>query len=651
MTNITKRSLVAAGVLAALMAGNVALAADVPAGVTLAEKQTLVRNNGSEVQSLDPHKIEGVPESNISRDLFEGLLVSDLDGHPAPGVAESWDNKDAKVWTFHLRKDAKWSDGTPVTAQDFVYSWQRSVDPNTASPYASYLQYGHIAGIDEILEGKKPITDLGVKAIDDHTLEVTLSEPVPYFYKLLVHPSTSPVPKAAIEKFGEKWTQPGNIVTNGAYTLKDWVVNERIVLERSPTYWNNAKTVINQVTYLPIASEVTDVNRYRSGEIDMTYNNMPIELFQKLKKEIPDEVHVDPYLCTYYYEINNQKPPFNDVRVRTALKLGMDRDIIVNKVKAQGDMPAYGYTPPYTDGAKLTQPEWFGWSQEKRNEEAKKLLAEAGYTADKPLTINLLYNTSDLHKKLAIAASSLWKKNIGVNVKLVNQEWKTFLDTRHQGTFDVARAGWCADYNEPTSFLNTMLSAAALVAVVVGTLYGSLSGYLGGKVDSVMMRLLEILNSFPFMFFVILLVTFFGQNILLIFVAIGMVSWLDMARIVRGQTLSLKRKEFIEAAQVGGVSTSGIVIRHIVPNVLGVVVVYASLLVPSMILFESFLSFLGLGTQEPLSSWGALLSDGANSMEVSPWLLLFPAGFLVVTLFCFNFIGDGLRDALDPKDR
>jgi len=193
--------------------------------------------------------------------------------------------------------------------------------------------------------------------------------------------------------------------------------------------------------------------------------------------------------------------------------------------------------------------------------------------------------------------------------------------------------------------------AAAFVAVILGTLYGSLSGYLGGKIDSAMMRLLEILNSFPFMFFVILLVTFFGQNILLIFVAIGMVSWLDMARIVRGQTLSLKRKEFIEAALVSGVSTRNIVLRHIVPNVLGVVVVYASLLVPSMILFESFLSFLGLGTQEPLSSWGALLSDGANSMEVSPWLLLFPAGFLVVTLFCFNFIGDGLRDALDPKDR
>ncbi|WP_045443609.1 oligopeptide ABC transporter substrate-binding protein OppA [Citrobacter sp. S-77] len=458
MSNITKKSLVAAGILTALIAGNVATAAVVPAGVQLAEKQTLVRNNGSEVQSLDPHKIEGVPESNINRDLFEGLLISDVDGKPSPGVAEKWENKDFKVWTFHLRKDAKWSDGTPVTAQDFVYSWQRLANPNTASPYASYLQYGHIVNIDDIIAGKKSVTDLGVKAVDDHTFEVTLSEPVPYFYKLLVHSSVSPVPKAVVEKFGDKWTQPANIVSNGSYKLKDWVVNERIVLERNTNYWDNDKTVINQVTYLPISSEVTDVNRYRSGEIDMTYNNMPIELFQKLKKEIPNEVHVDPYLCTYYYEINNQKAPFNDVRVRTALKLALDRDIIVNKVKNQGDLPAYSFTPPYTDGAKLVEPEWFKWSQEKRNEEAKKLLAEAGFTAEKPLTFDLLYNTSDLHKKLAIAAASIWKKNLGANVKLENQEWKTFLDTRHQGNYDVSRAGWCADYNEPTSFLNMVLS-------------------------------------------------------------------------------------------------------------------------------------------------------------------------------------------------
>ncbi|MDO5638694.1 MAG: oligopeptide ABC transporter permease OppC [Neisseria sp.] len=193
--------------------------------------------------------------------------------------------------------------------------------------------------------------------------------------------------------------------------------------------------------------------------------------------------------------------------------------------------------------------------------------------------------------------------------------------------------------------------AGALVAVLFGTVYGAVSGFFGGKTDMLMMRFLEILNAFPFMFFVILLVTFFGRNLVFIFVAIGLVSWLDVARIVRGQTLSLRRKEFVEAAEVGGVSKPAIVWRHIVPNVLGVVVVYASLLVPGMILFESFLSFLGLGVQEPMTSWGALLQEGAQTMQVAPWQLLVPSVLLVVTLFCFNFIGDGLRDALDPKDR
>ncbi|KHS77077.1 peptide ABC transporter substrate-binding protein [Pectobacterium brasiliense] len=460
MTHITTKKRVAAAIIAALSSTMAvsAFAATVPAGVQLAEKQELVRNNGAEVSSLDPHKIEGVPESNVSRDLLEGLVISDVNGKTSPGVAESWDNKDFKVWTFHLRKDAKWSNGEPVTAQDFVYSWQRLADPKTASPYASYLQYGHLLNIDDIIAGKKSPDTLGVKAIDDHTFEVALSEAVPYFYKLPVYVAMSPVNKAAIEKFGEKWTQPQNWVGNGAYKLKDWVVNEKIVLERNPQYWDNAHTVINQVTYLPIASEVTDVNRYRSGEIDMTYNQLPIELFQKLKKEIPNEVKVDPYLCTYYYEINNQKPPFNDVRVRTALRLGLSQDILTNKVKNQGDIPAYGFVPPYIDGFKAQTPEWFTWSQEKRNAEAKKLLAEAGYTANKPLTFNLLYNSSDLHKKMAIAASSIWKQNIGVDVKLENQEWKTFLNSRQQGTHDLARGGWCADYNEPSTFLNSMLS-------------------------------------------------------------------------------------------------------------------------------------------------------------------------------------------------
>ncbi|KFX22285.1 oligopeptide ABC transporter substrate-binding protein OppA [Pectobacterium betavasculorum] len=460
MTHITTKKRIAAATIAALSSTMVvsAFAAAVPAGVQLAEKQELVRNNGAEVSSLDPHKIEGVPESNVSRDLLEGLVIADVNGKTSPGVAESWDNKDFKVWTFHLRKDAKWSNGEPVTAQDFVYSWQRLADPKTASPYASYLQYGHLLNIDDIIAGKKSPETLGVKAIDDHTLEVTLSEAVPYFYKLPVYVAMSPVNKTAIEKFGDKWTQPQNWVGNGAYKLKSWVVNEKMVLERNPQYWDNAHTVINQVTYLPIASEVTDVNRYRSGEIDMTYNQLPIELFQKLKKEIPDEVKVNPYLCTYYYEINNQKPPFNDVRVRDALRMGLSQDILTNKVKNQGDIPAYGFVPPYIDGFNAQTPEWFTWSQAKRNEEAKKLLAEAGYTKQKPLTFNLLYNTSDLHKKIAIAAASIWKQNIGVDVKLENQEWKTFLNTRHQGTYDVARGGWCADYNEPSTFLNSMLS-------------------------------------------------------------------------------------------------------------------------------------------------------------------------------------------------
>ncbi|MGV3344247.1 oligopeptide ABC transporter substrate-binding protein OppA [Enterobacteriaceae bacterium LUAb1] len=463
MINITKKKQFALAIVTAICTLSIqdALAAKVPAGTQLAEQQALIRGNGAELQSLDPHKIEGVPESNVSRDVLEGLVINNASGQIIPGVAERWETKDDKVWVFHLRNTAKWSNGEPVTAQDFVYSWQRLADPKTASPYASYLQYGHLQNIDDIIAGKKSPDTLGVKAVNAHTVEVTLSESVPYFYKLLIHPAMSPVYQPVVEKFGEQWTQPANFVGNGAFKLKEWIVNERIVLERNPQYWDNANTILNTVTFLPISSEVTDINRYRSGGSDMTNNYLPIELYQKLKKEIPQEIHADPYLCTYYYEMNNQQPPFNNPLVRTALKLGLDRDIIVNKVKAQGEERAYSYTPPFIDGIKITPPQWFGWSQEQRNEEAKKLLEKAGYTADKPLTFNLLYNTSDLHKKLAIAAAALWKKNLGVTVKLENQEWKTFLDTRHQGNFDVARAAWCADYNEPTSFLNTMLSESS----------------------------------------------------------------------------------------------------------------------------------------------------------------------------------------------
>lgn len=433
-------------------------AADVPAGVQLAPVQNMVINNGSEVASLDPHKVEGTPESNIILNLLEGLVSTDANGHLAPAVAESWENNAYKTWTFHLRKDAVWSDGSPVTAQDFVYSWQRLADPKTGSPYASYLQYARIDNIDAILSGKKPAQSLGVSAVDDKTLQVTLSEPVPYFVSMLSHTSMRPVKQSVVEKFGDKWTLPQNYVGNGAYRLTQWVVNERIVLERSPSYWDNNKTVIQQATFLPLSSEVSDINRYRSGEIDITNSAIPPNLFAKMKSEIPEQLHVNPYLCTFYYEINNQRAPFTDERVRAAVKLTLDRDIIANKIMGQGQIPAYSFTPTFTEGGNFSQPEWAGWTQEQRNEEAKKLLTQAGFTADKPLKFTLLYNTSDQNKQQAIAAASMWKKNLGAQVTLQNQEWKTSLQSRHEGQFDVARATWCGDYNEPSAFLNMLLS-------------------------------------------------------------------------------------------------------------------------------------------------------------------------------------------------
>lgn len=440
--------------------GATALAADVPAGIELHPVQKLVKNNAAEPQSLDPHKMQGVPESNIARDQFEGLTIANLEGETIPGVAESWENDEGKVWRFKIRPNAKWSNGDPVTAHDFVYSWRRIVDPDTASPYASYLEYAHIENVNDIVAGKQSPENLGVKALDDHTFEVTLTESIPYLDKLVGHIVLAPVHQATVEKYGNQWTNPKNFVGNGAYKLKEWAVNERIVLERNSNYWDNDKTVIEEVTLLPITSENSAVNRYRSGEIDMT-QTIPVELFSRLKKELPNDVRITPYLCSYYYELNNQKPPFDDVRVRTALKLALNRDIIANKVVAQGQMPAFGFTPPYINDMDAIEPEWFKLSQQERNAMAVKLLEEAGYSKSKPLKFKLLYNTLESHRKVAIAAASILKQNAGIEMQLENQEWKTFLDSRQQGAYQAARAGWCADYNEPTTFLNIMLSKSS----------------------------------------------------------------------------------------------------------------------------------------------------------------------------------------------
>ncbi|MGD8162595.1 ABC transporter substrate-binding protein [Pantoea sp. FN0307] len=434
-----------------------ARAASVPPTVELAQDQTIVINNGIEVASLDPHKTEGVPESDVITNLLEGLLATDNAGRLVPGVAQQWQQQN-NVWTFTLRPDARWSNGDPVTAADFVYSWQRLADPKTASPYASFLQYAHILNVDEIIAGRQPPSALGVKALDDHHLQVTLSQPVPYFTAMLEHTPLKPVHRQTLEQWGDKWTRPEHYVGNGAYTLNSWVVNEKITLKRNPHYWDNAHTIIETATFLPISSETSDVNRYRSGGIDITNSAIPPELFPMLKKELGAQVHVSPYLCTFYYELNNQRPPFNDARVRAAVKLTLDRQIIAEKIMGQGQIPAFGFTPPYINGAKFTAPAWFTQTQAERNATAKQLLAAAGYGVQKPLTFTLLYNTSDQNKKQAIAAASMWKKNLGANVTLQNQEWKTMLNTRHEGNYDVARATWCSDYNEPSSFLNMLLS-------------------------------------------------------------------------------------------------------------------------------------------------------------------------------------------------
>ncbi|MCQ8227889.1 ABC transporter substrate-binding protein [Pantoea trifolii] len=436
-------------------------AAQIPAGTQLSELQRIVINNGSEVATLDPQKAEGVPESNVMRNLLEGLVETDNNGQLVPGVAKQWQSEEGRIWTFTLREDARWSNGQPVTAQDFVYSWQRLADPKTASPYASYLQAAHVANVDAILSGKAAPAELGVKALDDRHLQVTLSEPVPYFVAMLAHSAMKPVYRPAIDQWGEQWTQPQHYVGNGAFTLSDWVVNEKIVVKRNPQYWDNAHTVIEEGVFLPLSSENSDINRYRSGGTDMTNSVVPPELFKKLQQDLGDEVKISPLLCTFYYEINNKKAPFDDVRVRAALKLTLDRDIIAQKIMGQGQIPAYELTPPFTHGITLSPPAWAQQTQSERNASAKQLLADAGFNQQNPLRFTLLYNTSEQNKRQAIAAASMWQKNLGAVVTLQNQEWKTLLETRHQAQYDVVRATWCADYNEPSTFLNMLLSGSS----------------------------------------------------------------------------------------------------------------------------------------------------------------------------------------------
>ncbi|MGR5362512.1 ABC transporter substrate-binding protein [Vibrio mediterranei] len=445
-------------VLSALIAATFSVqSATVPDGTQLAETQKIVRGNDAEVATLDPANAEGLPEMHVLRDLFEGLVIQDSEGNVIPGVAESWETSDNKTFVFHLRKDAKWSNGDPVTAQDFVYSLKRAADPNFASANGWYLKLTKIKNIQDIINGEAPLDSLGVKAVDDYTLKYELDSQVPYFVAMTAHSSMMPVHKSNLEQFGDKWTRPGNMVSNGAFVLKNWVINERIELARNTQYWDNEHTVLNQVTYIPFESQTAAMNRYASGEVDIT-SDVPTAMAPKLKKEQPDAYTVVPLLCTYYYAFNTTKAPFNDPKVRQAVSYTIMRDVITDGVTQVGNLPAYTFAHKYVAGFDATQPDYSKWTQKQRDEKAKKLLAEAGYNDANPLDIKLLYNTSESNKSIAVAIASMLNKNLGAKVELENQEWKSYLVARREGNFDVLRTSWCGDYNEASTFLSLMTS-------------------------------------------------------------------------------------------------------------------------------------------------------------------------------------------------
>ncbi|WHU87163.1 peptide ABC transporter substrate-binding protein [Pantoea agglomerans] len=434
-----------------------AIAANPPAGAQLAEQQQIVRHIKDEPASLDPLKAVGLPEIQVIRDLFEGLTNQDAQGKIVPGVAQSWSSSDNKTWVFTLRNNARWSNGDPVTAQDFVYSWQRLVDPKNSSAFAWFAGLSGIQNAAAITKGEMTPDKLGVVAQSKNQLKVTLDRPVPWFPALVANVALFPVPQKIIAQQGDSWTSPGKLVGNGAFQLSERVVNEKIVLTRNPHYWDDAHSVLTKVTFVPINEESSATKRYRSNDIDIT-ESFPKNMYALLKKTLPGEVYTPDQLGTYYYAFNTQKGPTADVRVRKALSWSIDRKVIAEKVLGTGEKPAWHFTPDVTAGFKPLPTFMQQHDQNSLNAQAKSLLAAAGYGPGKPLKLKLLYNTSESHQKIAIAVASMWKKNLGVDVTLENQEWKTYIDSRNSGNFDVIRASWVGDYNEPSTFLNLLTS-------------------------------------------------------------------------------------------------------------------------------------------------------------------------------------------------
>jgi oligopeptide transport system substrate-binding protein len=412
--------------------------------------------NGTEPQGLDPHVTTGMPESRIQDTLFEGLVSKDpATLEPVPAVAESWElSADGRTYRFHLRADARWSDGTPLTAEDFRWSWWRALQPAIGNEYA-YMIFP-IKNAEAYLTGKLTDFDqVGVRVIDAHTLDVELNEPTPYFLQIVDHHSYYPVPRHVIERFGAAtdrftpWTRPGNFVGNGAFTLREWRLNKLVRVEKNAQYWDAAAVKLNAVVFYPTENIVTEERLFRSGQLHAT-NDLPTDKIPDLRQRMPEQLRLDPYLGSYFYSLNIRRPGLDDVRVRQALSLAIDRDAIVDTVMKGVVKTAYSIVPPGTIGYEPPE-DLIRFDPV----EARRLLAEAGYPDGQGLPpLEILYNTHETHRKIAVAIQQMWKQHLNLDVTMLNQEWKVYLDTRENRDFTISRYAWIGDYVDPNTFLD-----------------------------------------------------------------------------------------------------------------------------------------------------------------------------------------------------
>lgn len=419
----------------------------------------LHRGNSGEPQSLDSAHVQIDIEGFVLKDLFEGLTVHAADGTIAPGAAESWIvSADGTVYTFKLRPTARWSDGTPVTAEDFVYSVQRVEDPKTAAEYANILF--PIKNAEKVNKGELPVTALGVRAVDAGTVEYTLERPTPYFLELMAHMTALPVNRANVEAFGKDYVKPGTLVSNGAYRLTGHVPNDSLTMQRNEHYWDAANVKIDTVIVSPSEDDAANVRRYEAGELDIVYS-FSADQIERLRKAHGAAVRVTPSLSTYYYSFDSREAPYSDVRVRQALSMAIDRDFLSREIYSGAQLPTYGLVPPGMPGyGTCPQPDWVALSQIEREDKAVALMKEAGYgEGGKPLTIEIRYNTNANHERLATAVADMWKTTFGAKVSLVNLDVSAhYAYLTEGGRFNVARAGWGADYADPENFLALMRS-------------------------------------------------------------------------------------------------------------------------------------------------------------------------------------------------